>query len=127
MSRRTSEIPRGTSYVLWFNGGNEGCDYTVSCNETLVPLKASNLDEAIEEARRFIIEDGDYYCRDESSKRVLHKGARAALLQVSRIIAFDLPAIFAEVDEAAKKKLAEQSESAERAEFERLQKKFGGK
>ncbi len=41
-------------------GRSAGCDYTISCNETFLPLKAKTEEVAREEIRHLVLKDGDY-------------------------------------------------------------------
>lgn len=92
-----------------------GCDYTIACGEKLVELDAVTWEQAEAELRAWLGEHQSHYLDS------------AELLHVSSARDFDMPAYYRElaVQEAAEKR--QQEEAGERAEFERLQKKFGGK
>lgn len=121
---RHSKIDPKAKFLLWFNGGSEGCDYTISCNETLDTLKADTLPEATEEARALILERA-YYCRTRDGEGPVEPNAQALLIEVSNLRPINLVDLFAEEDR--KQAEAEAAAQAERdqAEFERLKRKLG--
>jgi hypothetical protein len=66
-------------YIVVLQGKGEGCDYTIGCNTAICRLKATTLEEAIEECRAEIVgnvpEDGEenypYFGNDVEFARVL--------------------------------------------------------
>lgn len=103
-----------------------GCDYTIACGETIWRLKASNREAAIEELKDRIIgkmemPDCRYFegCWDEQllSNVTLFEISSETLVPVDVWYAAALRHV-----EEAKVRLKEEEE---KAEFERLKKKYG--
>lgn len=105
----------------------EGCDYSIGCGMTLLMLDASTRDEALIEAKRRILgkPSEDAYYGYEDSYLV---GTEANLESATVVqIEYEFPVkewyhqiLAAQAASDEKQKLAK-----ERAEYERLQKKFG--
>ena len=108
-------------YYLWAEGYGEGCDYTIGCNLSMTRLAARTHKEAVAEAKRLMGDDEwaeldpDYEQRIES----------ATILSVSKVTDLPLGAWRAEVQAEADAEVEQEKEAQERAEFERLQAKFG--
>lgn len=103
------------TYIAILTQGG-GCDYTIGCGVKVKTLRASSMEEAQVEVER-LVEDygGGSECRVDG----------ATLYTVTRSCACDTQAIYEKV--RAKQKAEEDAdlEDEERAEFDRLSKKYG--
>lgn len=101
-------------YVLIFDQSGEGCDYTIHCGTATEEwVETEGLDPLVYvKARR------EYYGHESVEK--------ARLFEIAREIPVPLSE-WEKAEERARRASEEaEAEAAERAEFERLQKKFGG-
>lgn len=110
-----------TKFYLHCKQAGEGCDYMIGCGQKLSALRAQTLEAAVHEAIEVIVEDGGL--GDEHwNERVLDE----ALIFAAPAHTVDLSALRAEAGAAAEAKARDVELARERAEFERLSKKFGG-
>lgn len=94
-----------------------GCDYTIGCGHAMIGLKGSNLQEALEDLKNIVKEK--YTGERELSAITLIDG------KTIYIDAEDLnDTIREEEKEEKRKKDIQDKEAHERAEYERLKKKF---
>lgn len=103
-------------YLLILKQEGQGCDDNIDCGTKVVPVKGIYFSDAIECAR---MEIRDNYLDDETG---LCSATLVEVLQARRI---DLDAIRKEASAEQEADLAADQERAERAEFERLKKKYG--
>lgn len=98
-----------------------GCDYTIGCGVSVDTLKADSRDDAVEEVRaKFGIgrEEREYDIEEISS---------VSLLEVTCEVEVDLDLIKDEIENAKTAAKAAALEAQEKAELERLYKKYGGR
>lgn len=93
-----------------------GCDYTIGCDKNWVELKSESLEAAHKELADYIVEN---HMREEARLEIV------TLLQAEEYD-FDISAVYAEADDAKASRKAEKKAAEERAELERLKKKYGG-
>lgn len=106
-------------FILVLEQGG-GCDYTIGCGTKVVELDATDGTMASLEA----IEVIDYYGGFAPHET---RVAEATIYKVDDAVQLDLDGIRAGRKAEADKAKAKAKEKKERREFERLQKKFGGK
>jgi hypothetical protein len=102
-------------YKAYLKQKGEGCDYTIGCGQTVINLKTNNLPDAISELENEIIEN---YSFDET------KLQSCELYEINSITIVDVDSIYNKEKLLYMKELEEEKLRAERAEFERLKKKF---
>jgi succinate dehydrogenase/fumarate reductase-like Fe-S protein len=112
----TSKAPAAAkpNYIAVLYQAGEGCDHTIACGTKMVPLKATTSQEAVAESKRLLAE----YC-DERSLRAMH------IFEVTRSLVVPVDQLYQELEEEAAAEVAAQEEAAARAQFEKLQARFG--
>jgi hypothetical protein len=45
------------SYAVWVKQSGQGCDYTIACGQKLINLKATTVEDAVEEAKKTLVDD----------------------------------------------------------------------
>lgn len=106
-------------YYLWLEQRGGGCDYTIGCGQRMYRLNGNTLEEAKEDAKQYF--DGENY----------GYGRGDYALEDATIFKFEadaMPILNAILkQEAEEKKAADEARklAQEKAEFERLKKKFG--
>lgn len=107
-------------YFLYIKQKNQGCDYTVSCGEALIPLDSLTIDEAVKEVPEILEENGFGFSDTGYEGRVAEK---AFILQPT-MVNFDLKA-WRDSQAIEMQSLAASNKSnQELIEYERLKKKF---
>lgn len=104
-------IGKGCRFYVWLIGTGEGCDDYIACNERLQPLWAKTLERAKEEVAVIVGEGGHI---------------DAVIIEASHLHIFDIDTCLAEAEERLQQKAQNEQESADRAEYERLQTKLFG-
>jgi hypothetical protein len=103
-----------STYYLHLDGGPDGCDYTISCNETVRVFEANNFEEALVKATKIVSE-----YRGEN--RILD----AVLIEAAKIEKLNCAAIYERIDiRKAEKKAAEELEAKKKL-FAKLKKELG--
>lgn len=105
-----------TKFYLFRNQAGGGCDYTIGCGKELTALRAQTLEEAIAEASGYdngynIADVGEYTLDD-------------AMIFAAPVHVFDLNTMRIERRAAAEATSRAKEEERERAELERLSKKY---
>jgi hypothetical protein len=109
---------------------DDGCDYTIGCGIRATVVQAESL-AGIEEALRAVLlfASGHDIERDPLAQAVLaqDEGARSSIsvYEISDTLHLDLEALRGIREARLKMSAREVAEAAERAEYERLRKKFG--
>lgn len=93
-----------------------GCDYTIGCGKLVIDIKAESLEDAKIKLFSIIVEE---YNHDEV------RLANVELFEVSSITKVDIEGIYKKLLEDEKANIEIMKLEKERAEFERLKKKFG--
>jgi hypothetical protein len=111
-------------FLVLLEGYGQGCDYTIDCNKKWIWIEAESREQAIKK----VVEDWygvAYHVRDYES----HSIKDIQMIPVSEVI--DLGSYCLQEQDRKNKieldKATKEREQKERAEYERLQKKFGGK
>lgn len=100
-------------FGVWAWQHGQGCDYMIGCGSTLIELEATNLTDAITEAKKTLAEDHQCYF---GSERELQE------IQVVQILqSIDPEEIIDEDDEAEKEAEAKE---IRRRQFEALKREF---
>lgn len=99
-------------YYAYFSGPG-GCDYTIGCNISFQPLKATSLAEAEIETKEIYIGGSEYGIDN------------VKIFVVQDIVSIDVSAIDAEMERAEKEKEAAEQQARDRAKYEELKKRFG--
>ena len=105
-------------FMAYLTQRGEGCDYTIGCGRKMVNLKAKTREDAIKEVEALINgtnDEGGYSDDSELSKCVLIEGTQEDM---------PLKKWYKEIEDEEKQAQTKEKEDKERAEFERLQKKF---
>lgn len=103
------------NYIAVLQQFGEGCDYTIACGTQMVPLKAATPDEAIAECKELLKE-----YRDERSLSSMY------IFETTRSLKVPVDELYKEMDDAAVAAAAAKEEAQARAQFEKLQARFGG-
>lgn len=116
-----------TKFIAHVKQGG-GCDYTIACGEKIVPLNGSTMEEAREHLASMLREpDWDQVPEPEGPFFGDHIALESATIyEVCGEESFDTKAEYSRLRAEKKERDAKAKEEAERAEFLRLQKKFGG-
>lgn len=99
-------------FLLHLFQGN-GCDYTISCGETIYEFEANSGDEI----KRQVKERIEYYGRDEIATVTLYE-------LTDNKSQLDIAQLFAEDDDAEARREREKKELEERRLLEELKKKY---
>ncbi len=104
----------------------EGCDYTIGCGISIIDLHALSSDEAYKELKREVIgewdeKDGRFYGEYMDEQRL----ESATLIKVIETIQPDISAWYAEAEKIVENHKNSANVNAEKAELERLKKKYG--
>jgi hypothetical protein len=102
-------------YWLLIRQEGTGCDYSIACGEKFIQLKAQNEEDALAEAAK----TWEYYGGDRENKIESIK-----ILEVQKEIDLDIDGLVSKAKEAERKCQEKQKEAQEKAEYERLKKKF---
>ena len=105
---------RAMKFLLFIKGVGEGCDYTIGCNQKTVRIEAKDLSAALLKAEQVYNDHGG---SERIESITLYPGDEQATL--------DIEAIEARKKAAKAAKVAAAQEAKDRADFERLQAKFG--
>jgi len=115
-------------FIAYLTQAGEGCDYTIDCGKKMIRLNADNRKDAIEELRLRIVggvdaegndfDDDGYGYNDE---RMLEE---AEIFEVKEEIKVPLEKWYADAEKVEIAEKLDEEEKKERAEFERLKKKF---
>lgn len=103
-------------YIAYLKQKGEGCDYTIGCAHTVIDLEASSIEEAIKELTSEIL---DSYGSDEVMLDEVE------LYEVAQVVKIPVKRIYDQRDEFKAQQAQNESDEAERIEFERLKQKFG--
>lgn len=95
-------------FLVYLEGAGEGCDYTIACNQKLTQLKAQTLEAATAEVVAMN----------------LTEIKRARIIEASLIQPVDVDQWKRDAAEAQRKAESARAEARERAELERLSKKY---
>lgn len=109
------EAPRPPGYMVELQQSG-GCDYTIGCGLVTESLDATSEAEAIAEVTEMIRENHSH-----AEGRI----DSATLYAVVDVIRVDVKGIYQAIAAEQKAALAAEKERKERAEFDRLQKKYG--
>ncbi len=104
-----------SKFSVFMLGSGEGCDYTIGCNQKLVELKAKTREEALLEVAKVL----DYHGAGSPEHRM-----KKVLLFEGEPTVFDYDAWCEVRAEARRAEETAEAEKEERAQFERLKKKF---
>lgn len=107
-------------YYAFYVGKGEGCDYTIGCNQKFVKLESSNVEDALTEVENDI--DESYGPSEYQPDGLPFKSI--TVFEVSNYQIFDIKAHEESVRNMVLEATKEKEEEKERAEFERLSKKF---
>jgi hypothetical protein len=102
-------------FYVYIVGKGEGCDYTISCNETLEELNADTRERAIAEVKDDFMESGGRHGDIAYERMIL----------VSHEKELPVGMWMREVEEGQAQEEAEEERRRDEAEFERLRKKLG--
>lgn len=113
-------------FLAHFKQRGEGCDYTIGCAHALREIEAESIEAAIGAlANDYMAVDGDHrYPLSDRHERELKSVVVYEVAQERPLPLVDLRNARAQREHEAK---AASSEQHDRAEFERLQRKYGGK
>jgi len=101
-------------YKAYLKQSGEGCDYTIGCGQTVISLKATSTEEAVEELYREIEENYTGESELESCE----------LYFIDKVVVYDNDQLYGRSREAKDKARRELVEEFERLEFERLKAKY---
>lgn len=108
------------TYYLFLRQEGQGCDYTIGCGMRLIILRATTLDEAKGESKEYFDADNYGYGRGDYAL------SDAMIMRCEFNAMPILNKILKDEREAREKEQEQNKLNQERAEFERLKKKFGG-
>lgn len=115
-------------YIAHVVQEGEGCDYMISCGETVWELEAENENEALIELKERIIGvwDADFY--------MYHGGywdedelESVTLFEVSKEISLPIKQLYNEATQYEKNQIAAKTQDKERKEYERLKARLKAK
>ena len=109
-------------FLLLLLGRGEGCDYTIGCNLCVRVFEAVDAEAATRHAAKELDEMSEVGAPGMDGYRV----DRATLFQIGSESELPLNKWRQTQSEVRQAQAATENESRERADFERLQKKFGG-
>ena len=103
-----------TKYVAYLTQKGEGCDYTIGCGILLIPIDATNMDEAKDKLSEIILEE---YFDDTELKK-------AEIFEINQY--FDMPVkeIYKKKEEFERLKKEKDKDEKERKLYDELKKKF---
>jgi len=105
-------------YILIRRGIGDGCDYTIGCNQSATPLKATTIEEARLEAIRIVTPDpASEFCRGDYPGSDLKEA-----IIVQTVEAVDIESIYVECE----KLTAEAEQEEEKRKFLKMKAKFEG-
>lgn len=105
-------------WLLWIKQKGQGCDYTIDCGQTLITLRANNINEA----REAVKEKLEFYgFLSDSADRELD------FCKLYEAVEYDAKAHLAiqEAQTIANGLINKEKEEKEHVEYERLKNKFG--
>lgn len=105
-------------FYLHMKGPGYGCDYTIGCNNLLVPLKANNSDDAKDEASVILKDYGAYWSREP-------RVDTACLIEATNVLDMNVLITRKTIREAEQLAAKQKKEAEELKEFARLKAKFG--
>jgi hypothetical protein len=109
-------------YLLIRKQRGEGCDYTIGCGTAINSLGAATAADALTEAKQLLFgDDPEHY----DVKHDEHRLRNATIVQVVQAVPLD--AWYAELEGLAAARVAREQDARDRADLERLSKKFGPK
>jgi len=100
-------------YYAYLKQKGEGCDYTIGCAQTLIPIMANSFDEAIDKLKQII--NDEYYDDTELEK---------ALIFPNKPYELDLDSIYNKRQMNIDRIKQEQEYQKELDEYNRLKQKF---
>ncbi len=103
-------------------GRGEGCDYTIACNQRITPLKANTITEAFEECKTIVLDCN--FVSDTENRRDEIRHAEIVIVETKSAHILGVNEIITKMREGKQKAVEEEAEADERAEFERLSKKY---
>ncbi len=112
----TAEKHKAVRFIAYINQG-EGCDYMISCGETLWKLEAFHWDEAIREVKEKTTGEDGYFGEYELDTIEIFEIMNSKKMPVSNW--------YSEIEESKKAKKAKEKEYADKVEYERLKLRFG--
>ena len=119
------------AYYIIVEQASEGCDYSIACGTKVLRLNVQSNDEALKEIRRLFNVDGIIESENGREGGELEIRANSdyaiesvTLLETVSDTKIDLDQFRREIDAAEALRRLSKTEAAERAEFERLAKKF---
>ena len=103
----------------------EGCDYMISCGETLLPLIAKTKEEAIKELKEKVIGkyDPKYNCYEEGYQGE-QELSRVTLYEISNMTPIPVDEWYKEAEKYIKKEEKKLTEEKEKIEYEKLKSKY---
>ncbi len=124
------------TYVVLQDQQGEGCDYTIGCGKNWLFIEAETIEEAAKKYALKVVEDnGENWLEDQEYPYTQHAERtieKATIIGVSSSLVMNAKDIERPVEELRKQlrkpieeKKRQQLESKEKAEFERLKKKYG--
>lgn len=135
MEREAEETgsPAMKNFLILTTGNGRGCDYTLDCNKTWHFVQANSIAEAMKNLADEMWGKLDDYGGDYENHWYRHNETYHTFqfLEVGDLRTISAAELVAEhyksAMKAARAKAEEEREANERAEYERLQKKFGAK
>lgn len=101
-------------YVAYLKQKGEGCDYTIGCARTMLTINANNIDNAKEKMIEILKEN---YCGEtELSSCIIY--------EISNELKIDVKSIYNDIENDKKIKRLKKQEELEKAEMDRLIKKY---
>ncbi len=105
------------TFYVYYEGRGEGCDYTIGCNLNVEIVKAKNVEEVVKKITDEWDECGFNY--------VESRYAAVTIIEAPSTTDVDINGYIVEAKAKAAERIRLKEEDKEKAEFERLKKKFG--
>ena len=102
-------------YYAYLVEAGEGCDYTIGCGNTLKDFIADDTEKAVEKIKEYIIENYGH-----NSEHMLE----TVLLFTAHPIDINVEQVYEDEKEKRQKKSLKIEEDKDRADYERLKKRF---
>lgn len=110
----------GARFIAYLEQQGEGCDYTIGCGVRLVELGGSTRDEAIDELRRMIFDDGSGYGPDAD-----YRLKSIAFYEVADADHIPIDRWYADYEAEQRRLALEHASAQERKLYEQLRRKYG--
>lgn len=113
------------TFFLYMEGTGRGCNYTIGCNYKVMSFEAESMVVAVKIAVEEILGDGHYGDLGPTGGGDGYRIGKATLIEAARLHSIDLDGLRAEAKKGHDALKQTAAEAKERAEYERLQAKFG--